>query len=481
MIRPRRSLLFMPGSNPRALEKAKHLHADGLILDLEDSVAPDAKAVARSQIAAAVSARGFGAREVLIRINALDSPWWIEDLAMAAKARPDGILVPKVSSVADLAAIADRLSDINADISIRVWAMLETARSVLHADALAAASSDSEMRLAGFVFGPNDLSLETGIRMLPGRAAMIGPIVHCILAARAHGLAILDGPYSDIGNIEGFAHECAQARDLGFDGKTLIHPGHSLCMLGRCCSRWIPCWLMIAWAHRCPPSSAPCISTSPWSRQALSACSLCCEGLCTGAGSSRPGLPPRLASNAVPDRGNWADADPVPDLSPATPPRPLPLHAGGALLTAGWRPPTTIGHRAQFHDSYRCARCSPRFGHMQPQPACDRLWGDGAPDTFRIADIHVAGGSLAHPPRQCNRRSGTPSLRSLLLPGLVYNRCGGTRNDGSPTRLADSRAKPGDVQAAVVSVAEMQAPCPRPGVCFWIYADGRVAPRQSSE
>ena len=225
MIRPRRSLLFMPGSNARALEKARNLPADGIILDLEDSVAPDAKAVARDQIAKAIAAGGFGKREVLIRVNSLDTPWWVDDVTMAGKARPDGILVPKVSTVADLNAIANRLSDINADMSIRVWAMIETARAVLDADKLAAASKDSETRLAGFVFGPNDISRETRIRMQPGRAAMIPMITHCILATRAHGLEILDGPYGDISNIDGFAVECAQGRDLGFDGKTLIHPG----------------------------------------------------------------------------------------------------------------------------------------------------------------------------------------------------------------------------------------------------------------
>jgi citrate lyase subunit beta/citryl-CoA lyase len=225
MIRPRRSLLFMPGSNARALEKARNLPADGIILDLEDSVSPDAKAMARDQIAQAIAQGGFGKREVLIRVNALDSPWWIDDVTMAGKARPDGILVPKVSSVEDLTAIAHRLSDINADISIRVWAMIETARAVLHAEELAAASRDSETRLAGFVFGPNDLSRETRIRMQPGRAAMIPMITHCILATRAYGLEILDGPYSDFSNVDGFGQECAQGRDLGFDGKTLIHPG----------------------------------------------------------------------------------------------------------------------------------------------------------------------------------------------------------------------------------------------------------------
>ncbi|SHI15477.1 HpcH/HpaI aldolase/citrate lyase family protein [Bradyrhizobium erythrophlei] len=225
MIHPRRSLLFMPGSNARALEKARHLPADGIILDLEDSVGLDAKAVARDQIAKAVAERGFGKREVLIRTNSLDTPWWIDDITMAGKARPDGILVPKISSVADLSAIADRLDAIGADPSIRVWAMIETARAVLHAEELAAASRDQRTRLAGFVFGPNDLSRETRIRMRPGRAAMIPMITHCILATRAYGLEILDGPYSDFSDFNGFGQECAQARDLGFDGKTLIHPG----------------------------------------------------------------------------------------------------------------------------------------------------------------------------------------------------------------------------------------------------------------
>jgi citrate lyase subunit beta/citryl-CoA lyase len=225
MIRPRRSLLFMPGSNARALEKARNLHADVLILDLEDSVAPDAKALARDQIAQAIAAKGFGKREVWIRSNSIDTPWFADDVAMAGKARPDGILVPKVSTTEDLKAIGDRLAAINADASIKVWAMIETARAVLDADKLAAASRDSKTRLAGFVFGPNDIARETRIRMLPGRAAMIPIITHCILATRAHGLEILDGPYSDFSNIDGFGQECTQGRDLGFDGKTLIHPG----------------------------------------------------------------------------------------------------------------------------------------------------------------------------------------------------------------------------------------------------------------
>jgi citrate lyase subunit beta/citryl-CoA lyase len=225
MIRPRRSLLFMPVSNARALEKARILPADGIILDLEDSVAPEAKATARDQIAQAIAAGGFGKREVLIRTNSLDTPWWTEDIAMAGKARADGILVPKISSVEDIDTIARCLRDVGADPSIRVWIMIETARAVLHAEELAAAARNPETRLAGFVFGPNDISRETRIRMLPGRATMLPMIAHCILAAHAYGLEILDGPYSDFSNVDGFGQECAQGRDLGFDGKTLIHPG----------------------------------------------------------------------------------------------------------------------------------------------------------------------------------------------------------------------------------------------------------------
>lgn len=225
MTHPRRSLLFMPGSNSRALEKARVLAADAIILDLEDSVAPDAKPLAREQIAKAIAAGGFGKREVWIRTNALDTPFWAEDARMAASAKPDAILVPKVSSLDDLRTIAGALREAKADPSILVWAMIETARAVLHAEELAAASRDVEPRLAGFVFGPNDISRETRIRMQPGRVIMLPMIIHCILAARAYGLEILDGPYSDFSNIEGFNQECAQARDLGFDGKTLIHPG----------------------------------------------------------------------------------------------------------------------------------------------------------------------------------------------------------------------------------------------------------------
>jgi citrate lyase subunit beta/citryl-CoA lyase len=223
-IRPRRSLLFMPGSNARALEKARTLAADGIILDLEDSVAADAKATARDQVAAAVSAGGFGHREVIVRVNGLDTPWWLDDLGMAAKAKPHGVLVPKVASTADITAIADRFGDIGADHAVRVWIMIETPLGVLRVEELAAASRDSEMRLAGIVIGPNDIARETRMRMVPGRAPMVPALMQCVFAARAHGLDILDGVYNNFSDTEGFARECAQAREMGFDGKTLIHP-----------------------------------------------------------------------------------------------------------------------------------------------------------------------------------------------------------------------------------------------------------------
>ncbi|HEX7792014.1 MAG TPA: CoA ester lyase [Afipia sp.] len=225
MIRPRRSVLFMPGSNARALEKARNLPADGLILDLEDSVAPDAKAMARDQIAQAVAAKGFGERDIIIRINNLDSPWWSDDIAMAAAAQPSGILVPKISGPEDIEKLEDRLRTLKADPEIGLWAMIETPLGVLSVQQIAARARLGDRRLAGFIMGPNDIARETRMRMLPGRAAMLPLFSQCILAARAYGIEILDGPYNDISDIAGFSKECAQGRDMGFDGKTLIHPG----------------------------------------------------------------------------------------------------------------------------------------------------------------------------------------------------------------------------------------------------------------
>ncbi|MEJ2378761.1 MAG: CoA ester lyase [Pseudolabrys sp.] len=223
-IRPRRSVLYMPGSNARALEKAKTLAADGVILDLEDSVAPDAKDAAREQVANAVKSGGFGAREVFIRVNGVDTPWHAEDLAAAAHAAPDAVLVPKVSTPDTVELIGRRLLDMGTPHKTRLWAMIETPLAIFNILSIAAQARDSETRLAGFVMGTNDLAKDTRARLVPGRAPMLAWLSMCVAAARVHGIDILDGVYNDIGNTDGFQMECAQGLELGFDGKTLIHP-----------------------------------------------------------------------------------------------------------------------------------------------------------------------------------------------------------------------------------------------------------------
>ena len=223
-IRPRRSVLYMPGSNARAIEKARTLPVDAVILDLEDSVAPDGKTAARKQVADAVAAGGFGAREVVVRINGLDTEWWLDDLNAAAKAKPDAVLVPKVSVPSHLEDVAERLVDISADQKIRIWAMMETPLAMLNAGEIAAAARDVETRLTAFVMGTNDLAKDTRAKITPGRAPMVPWLMGCVTAARAHGVDILDGVYNDLGDATGFERECIQGRDMGFDGKTLIHP-----------------------------------------------------------------------------------------------------------------------------------------------------------------------------------------------------------------------------------------------------------------
>jgi citrate lyase subunit beta / citryl-CoA lyase len=244
-IRPRRSVLYMPGSNARALEKARELPCDAVIFDLEDAVAPDAKAKARELIVAALQKGGFGRREVLVRINGLDTGWWFDDLAVAA-AGPDAVLVPKVSTPEQLREVAKHLVGVKAETRVRLWAMMETPLAMLNARDIAAAALDPDTRLAGFVMGTNDLAKDTRARILPGRAPMLPWLMNCVAAARAYGLDILDGVYNDIGNAEGFAAECAQARDLGFDGKTLIHPQQ----IGPCNAAFSPSQDDVAWARK---------------------------------------------------------------------------------------------------------------------------------------------------------------------------------------------------------------------------------------
>jgi citrate lyase subunit beta/citryl-CoA lyase len=222
-VRPRRSVLYMPGSNARALEKARTLPADALILDLEDAVAPDAKDLARRQVADAIAAGGFGEREVVARINGLDTPWGVADLAAMAAAGPDAILVPKVQSPAMIVRVASEIAA-KAPARTRLWAMMETPLAMLSAQAIASAAADPANRFACMVMGTNDLAKETRARLLPGRAAMLPWLQTCLAAARAYGLDIVDGVYNAIADEAGFVAECEQGRDCGFDGKTLIHP-----------------------------------------------------------------------------------------------------------------------------------------------------------------------------------------------------------------------------------------------------------------
>ena len=223
-VHPRRSVLYMPGSNARALEKAKTLAADGVIFDLEDSVAPDAKESARRQVAEAVKAGGFGARQVFIRVNAIDTPWHVEDLAAAAQAAPDAILVPKVSNPETLELVGRRLLDMHIDHKTRVWAMIETPLAILNIAGIAASAKAPGARLACFVMGTNDLVKETRADLSNNRRPALYWLSAAITAARAYGLDALDGVYNNFRDAEGCRRECVHGRALGFDGKTLIHP-----------------------------------------------------------------------------------------------------------------------------------------------------------------------------------------------------------------------------------------------------------------
>src|SRR5216684_2043377 len=237
---PRRSVMYMPASNARTIGKARVLPADAVILDLEDSVAPEGKAAARQQMFEVVTTGSFGAREVIVRINGLDTEWWLDDLNTVAKAKPDAVLVPKVSSPNHLEDVGERLVDISADQKIRVWAMMETPRDI------AAAAKDVETRLTAFVMGTNDLAKDTRAKITPGRAPMLPWLMSCVAAARAFGIDIIDGVYNELGNAEGFARECAAARDMGFDGKTLIHPSQ----IGSCNAAFSPSAEEVAQAKR---------------------------------------------------------------------------------------------------------------------------------------------------------------------------------------------------------------------------------------
>ena len=219
-LRPRRSVLYMPGANARALEKAQTLAADALILDLEDAVAPDAKLEARDRVCEAAASGAYGHREIAIRANGLDTTWGPDDIRAAAAAGPDAVLVPKVSSVDDIATIERLITEGGAPERTRIWAMLETPAGILNAADICASSA----RLAVLVMGTNDITKELHAIHVPGREPLLYSLSHCLIAARAAGKVILDGVYNDIKNEDGFAAECEQGARMGFDGKTLIHP-----------------------------------------------------------------------------------------------------------------------------------------------------------------------------------------------------------------------------------------------------------------
>ncbi len=220
-IRPRRSLLFVPGANPRALEKSDGLAADGLIYDLEDSAGPDQKDAAREAIRAHLAGSAFSG-ERIVRINTLDTPWGTEDLLMARGAGVDAVLLPKVDNAGMLQQVADALTEMDAPQSIKLWAMIETPLGLLDVGEIARMGRDH--RFDALVVGPNDIALSTGIEPGPDRAELRPWLMQTVLAAKAFGLAVLDGVYADFKNTEGFSDECAAGRRMGFDGKTLIHP-----------------------------------------------------------------------------------------------------------------------------------------------------------------------------------------------------------------------------------------------------------------
>ncbi|HMB10423.1 CoA ester lyase [Saliniramus sp.] len=223
-IHPRRSALYMPGANSRALDKARGLDADVLILDLEDSVAPKAKEDARHSVCAMVAGRAWPGRETVIRVNGPGSHWFEADFEAACAAGPDAILIPKVESACALFDIAIRLREADASPHVRIWAMIETPGAILRIAEIAACADDPATRLDCLVMGLNDLAKETRARLTPGRESMLPWLQGALIAARAYGLDILDGVCNAINDTQAFEAECRQGRDLGFDGKSLIHP-----------------------------------------------------------------------------------------------------------------------------------------------------------------------------------------------------------------------------------------------------------------
>ena len=218
-LRPRRSVLYMPAANDRALEKAKSIAADAIIFDLEDAVAPDAKQEARAKAVAAVGSGQYGLRELTIRCNGLDTPWGADDLAAAGPAGPAAVVVPKVDSADYLDEVAARLERAGTPAHVAIWPMIETPTAVYDVREIAA-----HPRVAVLVMGTNDLAKELRAELVPGRHPLVPHLATALLAAREAGRAILDGVYNDVRDADGFATECRQGMEMGFDGKTLVHP-----------------------------------------------------------------------------------------------------------------------------------------------------------------------------------------------------------------------------------------------------------------
>jgi citrate lyase subunit beta / citryl-CoA lyase len=242
MFVPRRSVLYMPGANGRALEKAKTLDADALILDLEDAVAPDLKVEARSNVCAAVASGDYGRRELTIRCNGLDTPWGTDDIVAAAAVGPAAVVIPKINSAEEVLRVDRALTDAGAPEHTKIWAMLESPIAVARAYEICASSQ----RLTVLVMGTNDLAKELRCQMVAGRAPLLYGLSACLIAARATGKVILDGVFNAIDDGEGLVAECRQGADMGFDGKTLIHPSQ----LAPCNEAYSPTEAEVAHAER---------------------------------------------------------------------------------------------------------------------------------------------------------------------------------------------------------------------------------------
>ena len=245
-IRPRRSVLYMPGSKERALQKGKELATDAIIFDLEDAVAPDMKDMARAQVQSAVSEGGYGNKELIIRVNGINTSWFEDDLKAAASANPDAILVPKVSNGSDVTLVREKLEKLEANGTIDLWAMMETPLAMLKALEIAQNGPAEKYSLRAFVMGTNDLAKETGAVLKPGREPMLAWLSTCVAAGRAFEIDIIDGVYNDFKDEEGFLKECQQGADLGMNGKTLIHPAQ----LGPCNETFSPSKEAVEWAQK---------------------------------------------------------------------------------------------------------------------------------------------------------------------------------------------------------------------------------------